>query len=45
MEHAGFLRLGAGVARKGWLTKEDVMNTLPLKSLMKELTCKRGKKK
>jgi DNA polymerase (family 10) len=28
-EHAGFLRLGAGLARKGWLTKADVVNTLP----------------
>jgi len=27
-EHAGFLRLGAGVARKGWLKKGDVMNSL-----------------
>ena len=36
-EHAGFLRLGAGIARKGWLTKEDVVNTLPLKALQKEL--------
>ncbi|HKI68486.1 MAG TPA: DNA polymerase/3'-5' exonuclease PolX [Verrucomicrobiae bacterium] len=43
LEHAGFLRLGVGVARKGWLAKEDVMNTLPLKSLMKELRRKRGK--
>jgi len=42
-EHAGFLRLGAGVARKGWLTKEDVINTLPLKELMKELGKKRAK--
>ena len=40
-EHAGFLRLGAGIARKGWLTKADVMNTLPLKSLTKELHKKR----
>ena len=40
-EHAGFLRLGAGIARKGWLTKADVINTLPLKSLLKELTRKR----
>lgn len=39
-EHAGFLRLGAGIARKGWLTKADVMNTLPLKSLLKELNKK-----
>jgi DNA polymerase (family 10) len=42
-EHAGFLRLGAGIARKGWLTKADVVNTLPLKSLMKELRRKRQK--
>lgn len=41
-EHAGFLRLGAGVARKGWLTKNEVMNTLPLASLKKELQKKRG---
>src|SRR5580704_12618909 len=36
-EHAGFLRLGAGIARKGWLEKNDVINTLPLKPLLKEL--------
>ena len=42
-EHAGFLRLGAGIARKGWLTKEDVVNTLPLKALVKELGRKRAK--
>ncbi len=42
-EHAGFLRLGAAVARKGWLTKEDVVNTLPLKALMKELGRKRAR--
>ena len=41
--HAGFLRLGAGIARKGWLTKEDVVNTLPLKTLLKELARKRAK--
>ena len=40
-EHAAFLRLGAGVARKGWLTGEDVVNTLPLAQLMKELAKKR----
>jgi DNA polymerase (family 10) len=28
-EHAGFLRLGAGIARKGWLTRQDVVNCLP----------------
>jgi DNA polymerase (family 10) len=42
-EHAGFLRLGTGIARKGWLTKDDVINTLPLKALVKELGRKRGK--
>lgn len=42
-EHSGFLRLGAGVARKGWLTKEDVVNTLPLEKLKKELRTKRSR--
>jgi DNA polymerase (family 10) len=42
-EQVGFLRLGAGIARKGWLTKEDVVNTLPLKALMKELGKKRAR--
>ena len=36
-EHAGFLRLGAGIARKGWLTKADVVNTLPWARLRNEL--------
>lgn len=36
-EHAGFLRLGAGIARKGWLEQKDVANTLTLKSLQKQL--------
>jgi DNA polymerase (family 10) len=43
-EHAGFLRLGAGVARKGWLTRADVLNTLPLASLRKELMAKRTRR-
>jgi DNA polymerase (family X) len=42
-EHAGFLRLGAGIARKGWLSKADVINTLPLKVLLKELARKRAR--
>jgi DNA polymerase (family X) len=33
LEHFGYLRLGAGIARKGWLTKADVINTLPLPEL------------
>jgi DNA polymerase (family 10) len=41
-EHAGFLRLGAGVARKGWLRKEDVVNTLPLGALQAALARKRS---
>jgi DNA polymerase (family 10) len=42
LAHAGFLVLGARIARKGWLEKEDVINTLPLNKLMKELKRKRG---
>ena len=41
-EHAGFLRLGTAIARKGWLTKAEVMNTLPLAKLRKELAKKRN---
>src|SRR6266511_1360271 len=41
-EQAGFLRLGAHIARKGWLEKSDVINTLPLKELMKALKVKRS---
>ncbi len=40
-EHAGYLRLGAGIARKGWLERKDVVNTVPLKDLMLELKRKR----
>src|SRR5471032_1479610 len=42
-EHAVFLRLGAGVARKGWLERRDVLNVLTSKSLLKELQRKRLK--
>jgi DNA polymerase (family 10) len=41
--HAGFLRLGAGIARKGWLEAADIINTLPLKSLG-SLLCRSGDK-
>jgi len=41
-ENAGFLRLGAGIARKGWLEQKDAVNTLNLKSLLKELQRKRA---
>ena len=30
-----FMRYGIGTARRGWLTKEDVVNTLPLSKLEK----------
>lgn len=42
-QDAAFLRLGAGVARKGWLEKSDVINTLPLRELMKALQRKRAR--
>lgn len=35
------LWFGIGAARKGWLTKADVMNCLPLKKMEKELQRKR----
>ena len=41
-EHAGYLRLGTGLARKGWLEKGDIINTLPLAKLRKALQAKRG---
>jgi len=40
-EDAGYLRLGAGLARKGWLEKRDVVNTLPLAELREALQQKR----
>jgi DNA polymerase (family 10) len=43
LEHTGFLRLGVGIARKGWLEKGDVINTLPLDKLVKELQKKRAR--
>ena len=42
---AGFLRLGASVARKGWLKKRDVVNTLSRPGLAGELRQKRYKHK
>jgi len=43
--HAGFLRLGAGVARKGWLENADVVNTRTYSSLREELKRKCYKRK
>jgi DNA polymerase (family X) len=42
-EQVGFLRLGAGIARKAGLTREDVVNTLPLDRLREELQQKRAR--
>jgi len=42
-ENAGFLRLGAGIARKGWLEQADVVNTLDSRLMAKELKRKRVK--
>ncbi len=36
-------RFGVDVARRGWLTKDDVFNTRSLKDVMKELTRRKGK--
>ena len=44
-ESANFLRLGAGIARKGWLEKQDVVNTLTLGALQVELARKRARRK
>lgn len=43
LEQAGYLRLGAGIARKGWLTADDVINTQNLAGLRAALQVKRGK--
>ena len=43
LEHFDYLRLGAGLARKGGLRSEDVVNTLPLGRLREALAAKRGK--
>ncbi|MFM8830919.1 MAG: histidinol-phosphatase, partial [Spartobacteria bacterium] len=36
------LLFGVGIARKGWLTKNDIINTLPLARVESVLTAKRG---
>jgi len=42
LDHASFLRLGAEHARKGWMRKQDVINTLPYEDLVKALAGKRA---
>jgi len=41
----GFIRYGVVMARRGWLEKKDVINTLPLKEFLGELREKPGAKK
>ncbi|MCX5657103.1 MAG: PHP domain-containing protein, partial [Candidatus Omnitrophica bacterium] len=38
LNQLNFMRLGVAVARRGWLSKENVLNSLPLKELLKKLT-------
>jgi DNA polymerase (family 10) len=38
-----FLHFGIGTARKGWLTREDVVNCLPLGKIEEVLAAKRKK--
>jgi len=33
--HLDFMRFGVAMARRGWLTKQDVLNTLSLKDILK----------
>jgi len=40
-----FLHFGIGIARKGWLTRQDVINTLPLGKIEAVLAGKRNAKK
>jgi DNA polymerase (family 10) len=37
----GYVKIGVGIARKGWLRKEDVVNTLPLKAVREKMAAKR----
>lgn len=39
--HLPFMRFGVATARRGWVRKADVLNTLPLESLLRALARKR----
>ena len=39
--HLEFMRYGVGTARRGWLTKEEVINTYPLDKLLKLFKARR----
>ena len=36
--HLNFMKYGIGTARRGWLTKDKVINTLPLREILKVLS-------
>ncbi|HUY00006.1 MAG TPA: DNA polymerase/3'-5' exonuclease PolX [Candidatus Deferrimicrobium sp.] len=40
VEHLQFMELGVSVARRGWLEKQQVLNTLPLNALLKKINIK-----
>lgn len=40
--HLPFMRFGVATARRGWVRKEDVLNTLPLEKLLEALGRKRS---
>ncbi len=41
--HLGFVSFGIGAARKGWLTRDDVVNCLPLGQIEQVLSAKRSR--
>lgn len=43
LSHYDYMSYGVHIARRGWLTKKDVLNTLDLKDLLKRLKQKRIK--
>jgi DNA polymerase (family 10) len=36
-DQLGYMELGVATARRGWAQKKDIVNTLPLKKLLKVL--------
>ncbi len=41
LEHLGYMYFGVTVARRGWLEKKDVVNTLPLEKFLRAIHQKR----
>lgn len=37
LAHFDFIKLGVAIARRGWATKKDILNTLPLKEFMEAI--------